>query len=89
MWWDMFPCVALADDPARDDLNMATLEVIERTLQLDCLASQESALHGLGHSQRHYPDAVTAIVDCFLADGRPKRDDLVTYANAARCGCVL
>jgi hypothetical protein len=89
MWWDVFPCVALADDPDREGLNLASLDVMEQMLQLDSLVCQESALHGLGHSQRTYPAAATAIIDRFLADGRPKRSELVVYANSARCGCVL
>lgn len=89
MWWDVFPCVALPDDPDCDRLQLATIAIMRGMLELASIACQESALHGLGHSARRYPVEVAAAIDSFLGDGRPKRQELVTYANSARCGCVL
>jgi hypothetical protein len=89
MWWDIFPCVALPDDPDRGRLHLATIDAMRRTLALDSPACQESALHGLGHSARFHPSEVADAVDAFLADGRPKSPELIAYARAARCGCVL
>ena len=89
MWWEGFPCVALPDDPDRDRLQLATIEGMARILALDSIACQESALHGLGHLARHYPQAVEGAIERFLADPSPKKPELVAYAHSARCGCVL
>lgn len=89
MWWDEFPCIALPDDPNRDLLHEAAIDVMRRTLGLDSAACQEAALHGLGHRARHRPAAIEAAIDAYLADGRGKRPELITYARSARCGCVL
>lgn len=89
MWWDCFPSVALPDDPDFDMFQLATIDVMRHTLAMDSVACQESALHGLGHSARRYPAQVEAAIDQFLADPRPKRNELIAYARAARCGCVL
>ncbi|ASY65463.1 hypothetical protein SJ05684_b44810 (plasmid) [Sinorhizobium sojae CCBAU 05684] len=89
MWWDVFPCLALPDDPNCDNLHRAAIEVMHRTLQLGSVACQEAALHGLGHWARDRPDDVGPVVDAFLADGRARRAALTSYAHAARCGCIL
>jgi len=89
MWWDEFPCIALPDDPDRDLLSGAALDVMRRTLALDSPACQEAALHGLGHWARYHPAEVEAAVDAYLADSGEKRPELIVYAQAARCGCVL
>ena len=89
MWWDEFPCIALPDDPDRELLNGAALDVMRRTLRLDSPACQEAALHGLGHWSRYHPTEVEAAIDGYLADGREKRLELIAYAQSARCGCVL
>jgi len=87
MWWDEFPCIALAGDPDLPQLHNAALGTMETILGLESLACQESVLHGLGHWQSQYPTEVAAIIDRFLA--RQPNDRIVNYANAARCGCVL
>ena len=56
MFWDVFPCVALPQDPDRDELQLETLAVMERILSLPSVACVESALHGLGHAHASYPD---------------------------------
>lgn len=89
MWWDEFPCLALPDDPDCDLLHRAAIDVMSRTLRLESIACQEAALHGLGHWARHRPDDVTRVIDEFLADGRSRRAELISYARSARCGCVL
>lgn len=88
MWWDLFPCVALADDPNRREMHQAVLQTLERISALDNVACQESALHGLGHWCSEYPEQIAAIVDAYLASRRDLPPRLVTYAQAARCGCV-
>jgi hypothetical protein len=88
MWWDVFPCVALADDPHRGEMHQAVLQTLRRILSLDCIACQESALHGLGHWCSEYPQAVAVAIDSFLAASPNLPPKLVTYARAARSGCV-
>jgi hypothetical protein len=89
MWWDEFPCLALPNDPDCDLLCRAATDVMRRTLRLGSIACQEAALHGLGHWARYRPNDVTAAVDEFLGDRRGRRAELVSYAQSARCGCVL
>jgi hypothetical protein len=89
MWWDLVPLPALPDAPARAALDAACLAVMGETLRLAADACRESALHGLGHWQRHDPRRVAAIVDRFLADTPDLRPELRAYALAARSGCVL
>ncbi|ODR88742.1 hypothetical protein [Sinorhizobium alkalisoli] len=89
MWWDVFPCLALPDDPDCDNLHRTAIDVMRRALQLDSIACQEAALHGLGHWARHRPDHVLPVVDAFLADGCGRRAELISYAHSARCGCIL
>jgi len=89
MWWDGFPCLALAGDPNLPKMQETALRTMARILGFNSLACQESALHGLGHWQRGHDRQVSAIIDGFL-EANPDLDTrLVSYANAARCGCVL
>lgn len=89
MWWDVFPCLALPDDPESDRLHRSAIDVMRRTLQLASIACQESALHGLGHWAHRRPDDVTPVVDAFLTDGPSRRAEIMSYARSARCGCIL
>jgi hypothetical protein len=89
MWWDEFPCIALPDDPELKELHGAALNTMRAIAHLDSLACQESALHGLGHWQRHDPERVCEIVDEFLRTHPQADQRLVTYAQSARCGCIL
>lgn len=89
MWWDVFPCLALANDPNLSVLHNSALSAMERILHLDSIACQESALHGLGHWQREYSEKVTQIIDQFCETHSESDPRLLTYARSARCGCVL
>ena len=89
MWWDGFPCLALAGDPNLPRMQETALGTMARILGVDSLACQESALHGLGHWQRGHDREVSAIIDGFLEAHLDLDPRLVAYANAARCGCVL
>jgi hypothetical protein len=60
-----------------------------RILGFSSIACQESALHGLGHWQRDHDPRVNAIIDDFLEANPDVDTRLVSYANSARCGCVL
>lgn len=89
MWWDIIPISPQPNDPDQKRLDQEILGVMESTLQLDSLACQESALHGLGHWHLSYPQRVTAIVDTFLHRHKDLREELRIYATRAARGCVL
>jgi hypothetical protein len=83
MWWDLDWI-----SPVQLKINELALDIMERTLQLDSIACQESALHGLGHWKSKYPERVTTIIDQFLKRETTLSDALKVYAQAARAGCV-
>ena len=89
MWWDILPVGGQPDDPNGVPLNREILGVMESTLQLDSVACQESALHGLGHWYLHYPQRVAEIIDHFLKRQKGLREELRQYAMSAQRGCVL
>jgi hypothetical protein len=89
MWWDLFSLGGQPGTPSHNALGEAALRVMAETLTLDSLACQESALHGLGHWQRAYPQDITRIIDRFLGLNKALRPELIRYAQSARCGCVL
>lgn len=89
MWWDLIPLIGQPDNPNQNDLDQEILAVMKSTLQLDSVACQESALHGLGHWQMCYPRQVTEIIDSFLRNHGSLREELRTYALSAHRGCVL
>ena len=89
MWWDAFPCLALPADPNLRTVQGAALRTMARILSFQSPACQESALHGLGHWQRHHDREVRATIDGFLAANPDIDPRLIGYANAARRGCVL
>lgn len=88
MWWDVIPIHGDAKNSARTEADAMCLEVMQKTLQLDSIACQEAALHGLGHWHMHYPKKVEAIIDEFLASGRCTNLKLKKYAMNARRGYV-
>ncbi|MEQ8674821.1 MAG: hypothetical protein RLP44_18135 [Aggregatilineales bacterium] len=89
MWWDVIPLYGKSGDPNREVLDPCCIEVMERTLQLNSIACQESALHGLGHWARAYPEKVQPIIDAYLTREKNLLPDLRDYALAARRGAVL
>jgi len=89
MWWDIIPLAGLPDDPARREMDQAILQVMDATLQLDSIACQESALHGLGHWQPHYAGRVEEIIQGFLGHNKLLQENLRAYAMSALNGCVL
>ena len=70
-------------------LHRAALDVMATILDFESLACVESALHGLGHWHRAFPEPVEGLIDGFLATHSDARPELLTYARSARCGCVL
>jgi hypothetical protein len=88
MWWDIIPVYGKPKDPSRQELDEEVLQVLESALKLDSVACQESALHGLGHWQYHYPQRVRKIVEDFVKRNSGLREDLRLYAWSASRGHV-
>ncbi|MEZ5830115.1 MAG: hypothetical protein R3D05_02950 [Dongiaceae bacterium] len=88
MWWDIMPIGAVAAPPRPDPIHEACLAMMRDTLRLPSPACQESALHGLGHWARAYPEFTADAIDAYLAANRKLRPELVRYAQAARGGCI-
>ena len=90
MWWDILPIACQPGVPARRAFDDECLQVMAATLALPNDACQESALHGLGHWGRAYPQPVAEIIRAYLAGRRAQiREPLKQYALAALSGCVL
>jgi hypothetical protein len=89
MWWDTMPVYGGPVLAGRQALHLAALEAMAAILKLDSIACQESALHGLGHWHRIFPQQTEIVIDEFLSLNAKARPELRTYARSARCGCVL
>lgn len=89
MWWDIIPFYAKSGDANREILDMPCIDVMEKALQLESMACQESALHGLGHWQHEYPERIHPIIDDFLSRSNDIHPDLKQYALSARSGYIL
>jgi hypothetical protein len=90
MYWDVCPFYGQPQNPENREMDDECLRVMEATVQMDHDACRESALHGLGHWAMHYPSRVAASIE----EGRKPlrgrlRPELLQYAKAAACGCVL
>lgn len=88
MWFDVvldrFNPLRLRQAQLDADL-ITTLRVI---LTIPHDACRQSALHGIGHWVRHYPQ-LADVVDQFLSATPGLRQELVAYAESARAGSVL
>ena len=89
MWWDLIPFAGRPDNPAWKEFDRAILGVMESTLQLDSIPCRESALHGLGHWQMHYPERVGEIIDKFSMTRPQLPEKLQQYMINAYKGYVL
>jgi hypothetical protein len=89
MWWDIMPINGGPRLEDRQDLHCAALDVLATILNFGSLACTESALHGLGHWHRAFPERVESLIDGFLATYPATRPELLAYARTARCGYVL
>lgn len=91
MWWDILAITAEAHfRPERPDsiaVDQACLSVLQKTLETNSVACQESALHGLSHWSYYYPE-IESVVDAFLARHPNLRPELRSYAKSARHGRV-
>jgi len=81
-------------DPFAADLEDEILHVLRETLQLESVACQEAALHGLGHRVYKLSNRVESIVDAYLKRQFPTwpegelEEHLRGYALAAKRGRV-
>jgi hypothetical protein len=89
MWWDIIPIAPQPSVVAHREIDEECLQVMENILNLDSLACQESALHGLGHWQHHYSQTIEKIIGEFITRQPNLRPELLSYAKSARTGCVL
>ena len=88
MWWDIMPIGAATAARRSDPIHEGCLAEMHETLRLPNPACQESALHGLGHWARAYPEFTAAVIDGYVAANPKLRPELVRYAKAARSGCI-
>lgn len=66
MWWDMFPRHGVPRQVDMERIDSVICQTIGSILDINVLACQESALHGLGHWFSSRPDEVEAVVKSFL-----------------------
>ncbi len=88
MWWDSIVFDTTGDARLDREFFEALIEAMGRILAIPHPACQEGALHGLGHWGEHAPARAEALIDAYLAGNRAARPELVTYARAARSGCI-
>jgi hypothetical protein len=86
MWWDEFPCLALADDANLPIMQKTALATMARILGFDSVACQESACTGSGIGSGPMIGRSVGSSTGLNPDIDPR---LLTYAKSARCGCVL
>lgn len=89
MWWEYSPYYPEMKGAAAED-HEQFFAFCANCLAMANPAVQESALHGLGHAQKHKPTGkqVESIIDAFLSGGADVRPDVVRYARSARQGRV-
>jgi hypothetical protein len=89
MLWDVTP-LSYWPDPERGAIMYPVIvEVMESALYSENAAVVESGLHGLGHLVYKFKGPAVAAIDRFLEKRRGQvREELVTYARAARTGMI-
>lgn len=90
MLWDASPLGFWRRAGPEDDPRVAVfLDVLEAGLNCPNAACTESALHGLGHLGGRARYASAGAIDAFLSRrARELPGALVTYARAAKTGCI-
>ncbi len=91
MWWDIFPCLGQPEQSQYAQRDNELLAVMEKILHINHDACRESALRGLGHWAKDYPQRTAKIIDCFLNSPEAGKIPfkLAQYAALARWGYVL
>ena len=88
MWFDELLDRFSPRQLERAKLDKELLFILRRLLAIPHDACLESALHGIGHWARHYPQ-FGAAVDEFLYATAGLRPELIAYAERARAGNIL
>jgi hypothetical protein len=89
LWWDFVPILGWERYADQEHVFAACLATMARILELDSVACQESALHGLGHWHPYHPERVESIVGDWLSRHPDLRTDLREFALQARDSQVL
>ena len=87
MWWDILRFILCSAS-----LITEVIPTLRRQLTIPHDACRESALHGIGHLRRDYPEyeqRLSGIIDDFLASTPRLRRELIAYAAQARRGEIL
>jgi len=87
MWWDISPLYPDMEVDNLEQMREAVLNVMRKTLELDSIACQEGALHGLGHWDR-IPEAGNIIGNWFNQH-KNAPDELRLYAIRAQNSGIL
>jgi hypothetical protein len=82
MFWDLYA------DSQKIKGNNESLAIMQNILNIDHVACQESALHGLGHWYHEYSVDVETSIKNFLDKNPYISSKLVDYANKAANGLV-
>ncbi len=89
MLWDMDGGIGTLAVRGNVTVRAAAYEVLRYALELESVACNESALHGLGHLHHAHGKRAARLVDEFLARrSRTVAPQLKRYAEAARVGLV-
>ncbi len=86
MFWDVSPFDVMAF--RTPSCTEALVEVLTAALRLPNDACVESALHGLGHFPRQLRHRAETAIDDWLSETPAVRSELLSYARAARSGCI-
>ena len=87
MWFDEVLDRFSPERLERAQLEKELLLILRRVLDIPHNACRESALHGIGHWVRQYPQ-LADMVDEFLSRAADLRPELVAYAKRARSGNI-
>jgi hypothetical protein len=88
MWFDEMLDRFLPERLVQAQLETDLIAVLRAILAIPHDACRESALHGIGHWVRHYPQ-LADMVDQFLSSTPDLRPELIAYAESAKAGKVL
>jgi hypothetical protein len=89
MWWDISPLYGAMEVDNLQLISEAVLNVMKKALELDSVACQESALHGLGHWHLYFPAQVYDIIEAWFKKHPNLSEGLRLYAERAQSGGVL
>jgi hypothetical protein len=88
MWWDVFRTMEAPANSEEIKVEKAFQYIMELTLYLPSESCTLSALHGLGHQAKYFPDAAGAIIEKFLGSNPSISTGLRRYTQQARTGAV-